>query len=148
MKIHTTRFGDLTVEPDSVIRFPRGLYGFEQARRFCLVRYDAAGLFHWLQSTDIPSLAVILADPFSFFQDYAVEISESDAQLLQARNPSQLEIHTVVTGSAEAGELALNLLGPVVINSRQRVGLQVIQPGEVYQTRHPVRLAEPAEKAA
>ena len=136
MKIDTTRFGLIELPDEAVIHFPRGLYGLEKARSYCMLKHDEPGRFQWLQATDAPAIAMVVTDPFLFFPSYEVEIPDSDAELLQASAPSDVTIYTSITVSPERQQIYANLLGPLVINHRAAVGMQLIQDAARYGTRH------------
>ena len=52
MEVRTTRFGTLNIADDRVITFPKGLLGFGQATRYCLLEPTDDACFFWLQSID------------------------------------------------------------------------------------------------
>jgi flagellar assembly factor FliW len=136
MKIDTTRFGLIEVPDETIIRFPRGLYGLEGARSYCLLKHDERGCFQWLQATDAPAIAMVVTDPFLFFAAYEVEIPDPAAELLQATVATDVTIYTSITVSPERHQIFANLLGPLVINQRAALGMQLIQDAARYGTRH------------
>jgi flagellar assembly factor FliW len=66
MQVHTTRFGVLDIADDRVLEFPKGLLGFSQHTRFCLLEPGQDACFFWLQCVDEPSLAFVVTDPSLF----------------------------------------------------------------------------------
>ena len=77
MDVRTTRFGVIQIAEDRVITFPRGLLGFPQHTRFCLLEPGEGGgdaCFFWLQSLDDPGLAFVVTDPILFVKDYSVPV--------------------------------------------------------------------------
>jgi flagellar assembly factor FliW len=136
MQIETTRFGRIEVADDAVIAFPRGLYGLDSARAYCLLARGDQGCFQWLQATDAPPIAMVVTDPFSFFPDYQVEIPDAAAELLQATVASDVSIYTTLTIAAGQDGVYTNLLGPLVVNHHAGLGMQVIQDASRYKTRH------------
>jgi flagellar assembly factor FliW len=136
MQIETTRFGRIEIADDAIITFPRGLYGLDQAHAYCLLEQGVRGGFQWLQATDAPAIAMVVADPFQFFPDYQVEIPDSAAELLRAVAASDVAIYTPLTIAAAENRVYTNLLGPLVINHHAGVGLQIIQDAARYSTRH------------
>ena len=74
MDVRTTRFGVIQIAEDRVITFPKGLLGFPQARRYCLLEPGEDACFFWLQSLDEPGLAFVVTDPALFVGDYSVPI--------------------------------------------------------------------------
>jgi flagellar assembly factor FliW len=138
MQIDTTRFGRIEIAENAVIHFPRPLYGLDAAGSYCLLAYDEAGCFHWLQATDAPTIAMVVTDPFRFFPDYQLEIPDPAADLLQASAASDIAVYTLLTIAAEERRVYTNLLGPIAVNCQAQVGLQLIQNESRYTTRHPL----------
>jgi flagellar assembly factor FliW len=136
MKIDTTRFGVIEISEESVIHFPRGLYGLDGANSYCLLQHDERGRFHWLQATDAPAIAMVVTDPFLFFPSYEVEIPDPAAELLEASAASDVTIYTSITVSPDHHHIYTNLLGPLVINHRAALGMQLVQDASRYSTRH------------
>src|SRR5262249_10544535 len=136
MQIETTRFGRLEVTEESIIQFPRGLYGLEKTRAYCLLAHDEAGCFRWLQSLEEPALAMLVTDPFQFFPEYEIEIADPSAELLQVTPPAEVATYVPVTLADGDRGLHANLLGPLVINHRAGLGIQVILDTARYTTRH------------
>jgi flagellar assembly factor FliW len=143
-RIETTRFGLVEVSEEAIIRFPRGLYGLEEARAYCLLSHDERGLFQWLQAADAPAIAMLVTDPFLFFPAYEIEIPDPAAEFLQAGAPSDVTIYTPITVSTDRQEFYANLLGPLVIHRRAGLGLQLIQDATRYSTRHRIGSREPS----
>lgn len=134
--IHS-RVGPLHVEQDRLILFPRGLVGFETLRDFALVRVREDSTFFLLQSCTDPNLGLMVADPYVYLPDYRIKISTAEQELLGLKNIHEAVVLVTVTippGKPE--EAVLNLVGPLVINTRLRRGMQVPQN----QLRHPPRM--------
>jgi flagellar assembly factor FliW len=75
--VESSRFGTVDVPAEAVIEFPAGLIGLG-GRRFALVAGDDQGAFRWLQSLDDGALALPVTDPWTFFADYEVQLSDDD----------------------------------------------------------------------
>ena len=117
--------GALTVPAASVFTFPAGMYGFPECRRFALVPGGREGLF-WLQSLEHATLIFLLADPFHFFPDYAVELSSGDRTELQVAEASDVAVLCVVTLPRTRDEApTANVQGPVALNVATRLGRQM-----------------------
>ena len=135
--IASTLLGPLEVDPDARLRFDAGLYGFPDARDFALVPAGRQGLW-WLQSADEPALALLLADPFHFFPDYAPDVPDAELAAL-APDAAEFTLLVVVTLSADAP--TANLRAPVVVDARARRARQVVLPEERRGVREPIGLA-------
>ena len=120
-----SRLGEREVRLDKVLHFPRGIIGFESARGFTLLQIQENAPLLVLQSLEDPTLGLLVADPFVFMPDYSLTIGDAEQQLLRAQSPEELAV--LVTATIPPGkpeETAINLLGPIVINPRARLGLQ------------------------
>jgi flagellar assembly factor FliW len=136
-KVIHSRVGPLTVEEDRLIFFPKGLMGFEHQREFALVRVREDSAFFLLQSSSDPSLGLMVADPYVYVPDYRIRIGTAEQELLRLKNIREavvLVTVTIPTGRPE--DAVINLVGPLVINVRERRGMQVPQN----QLRHPPRV--------
>ena len=109
----STRFGTVEVEPDAVLRFPRGLIGLG-GERFALVGEDGDAIV-WLHAVDDPDLAVPVADPWAFFPDYAIELSDDEAERIGVTDPSQAKVLVVVRVGPTAQECFANLKAPILL---------------------------------
>ena len=141
MHLEVIRFGQrepLRVAANQVITFLRGLVGMDALRRLVLVDDERIAPCRWLQSLDDPSLAFVVVDPHLVEPDYAAHVPPDDAALLHLEHPEDGELWALVTVQAEAARSTVNLLAPVVINRRARLGMQVILHDSAYSLRQPI----------
>jgi flagellar assembly factor FliW len=138
VRVTTDRFGDLEVDADRVLMFPDALPGFAEAHRFVLVDVADNEWFFWLQSADDPSLAFLCANPWPFFPDYAPVVPDDDQSALELETAEDAMVLTIVTVHREEESITANLLGPVVVNQRTRVGRQVVLFGDEYPVQAPL----------
>jgi flagellar assembly factor FliW len=139
--VESSRFGTLEIEQSAVIEFPTGLIGLG-GTRWALVGDTTDGPFQWLQSLEDGTLALPVTNPWAFFPDYAVELSDADTAKLGADEATVL---VTVRAGAELSDFSANLRAPILIAEGR--GHQVIN--EVADA--PVRAAlfgEVAETAA
>jgi len=52
MKVETQQFGELEFTEELIVRFPKGLIGFEDARNFIIINHEDYEPFRWLISVD------------------------------------------------------------------------------------------------
>jgi flagellar assembly factor FliW len=140
--VRSDLLGELHVQPDELVHFAQGLYGFPACRTFVLVETERQGAY-WLQSLEHSALTFLVIDPFPYFADYDVDVPPAELQRLGVREPSDVAVLSIVTmpASPEAPFTA-NLQAPVVLNVRTRVALQCILPGERHGTTEPFSLAD------
>ncbi len=137
--VPTTRFGTLEVEEEIIVTLPEGIIGFEQWKRYVVVRHDDNTSFRWFQAIDTPEVAFPILEPREFRPDYAPTVSEADARMLGITVDTPVLLFAIVTVPPQnAHEMTANLLGPILINGFTRRGKQVIVQDEEYTTRHRV----------
>ncbi len=149
MQIQSSRFGWLSVDDDRVITFPRGLLGFPNHVRFALLPSvtpsgTAAqdGCFYWLQSADDPTLAFVVADPALFFKDYAVPVRDDTTAELRLSDAGYIQ--QLVICNKVGDWITGNLLGPLLVNSENRLAAQVVLTERKWTTRQPLVKVAPA----
>lgn len=139
------RFGEITVSESDLLFFP-GLPGFPKAIRFVVMEHDRDIFFAWLVSVDDPDLAFAIADPWQFFPEYDPPIELRHLNVLGVEGPKDLEVMTIATFAGET--VRLNLVAPLLINPRNRRGMQVIFDRTSLSAREEIRPAEAEDGAA
>ncbi len=136
-RVIQSRLGPLTITPDRVIIFPRGLIGFEQEREFTLVQIREDSPFLILQSMNDARLGLLVADPYTFIKDYDVVVGDAERKILKIENIHQVMVLVTVTiPQGKPEETTLNLSGPVIINMESHIGLQVPQMEGKFPARY------------
>ena len=134
LTIDSSRFGSLEIASDDVIEFPAGLIGLG-GRRYALVTQDGDSAFCWLHSLDDPSLALPVTNPWHFFADYAVDLSDEASEPITAEAGDVTVLVTVRAG-AELSDFYANLRAPILIAGGQ--GHQVINESADAPVRAPL----------
>lgn len=136
-EIDTPRFGAVSVGTDAVWEFPGGLIGLPDCRRFARLPFAEPELpFEWLQSMDEPNIAFLVTDPHLFFPDYVVSLPAEVLEDIGLSDTSESEVRCIVTVPAQVGNMTANLLGPLVLNTKRRLGKQVAVADPRYATKH------------
>ena len=137
--VKSALLGDMAVLESQLYRFPGALYGFPSASIFALLPAERAG-FYWLQSTELSALTFLLVDPFLFVEEYAVDMTERDLDMLQASDVSDVLVLSILTlPRNETDRPTLNLQGPIALDVRSGVGMQLAIESP-FGLRHPVDL--------
>lgn len=136
MKVETTRFGVLEVDESTLITMPSGPAGFENSTRFCLIQHRAGANFRWLQSIEEPGLAFVVVDPSEHFADYEIEIGEADVRKLQLTSEEDALVLTILSIRDNGQSVSANLAAPIVVNSKNLTGAQIVLEDERYTARH------------
>lgn len=149
MEIESTRFGQLTVDGERIINFPKGLLGFPNHTRFALIQTGEENYFFWLQSVDEPGLAFVVTDPSIFFKDYEVPVRDETQADLEIKDIDKAQVFVICNKVDEW--LTGNLLGPIVVNTENRRASQVVLTEKKWTTRQPLlrlQAAVPLAKSA
>ncbi len=136
MEVRTARFGTVNIAEDRVINFPKGLLGFANHTRFCLLEPSDDACFFWLQSIDDPALAFVVTDPALFVKEYAVPIRPEQMSDLKIGTIEDAQVFVIV--NKVDGTLTANLQGPLVISTLGRVAEQMVLAEKRWTTRHPI----------
>jgi flagellar assembly factor FliW len=138
MEVRTTRFGTVDIAEERVITFPRGLLGFAEHKRYCLLEPAEDSCFFWLQSLDEPALAFVVTDPSFFVLDYTVPIRPEQMAELHLpegeRGLADAQVFVIVNKVDQT--LTGNLQGPLVINTVTHEGEQLVLAEKRWTTRH------------
>jgi len=144
------RFGELSYAETDVIEFPWGIPGFPTLHRWLLLSLDAHPGYVWLQSLDDVKVAIPTADPYFIFEDYDPKLPPYAFVALDVRSAEDFTLLCVVVVTANAEEMTINLMAPIVVNLRNRKARQVMLENSSYSVREPIprKAAVPAEQAS
>ncbi len=119
---------DIDVPPTNQIVLPQGLIGFADYKRAELVYLPDHLPFLWMKlhsATD--ELHFIVIEPGGIVPGYEPEIFDGDAEQLDLRSPAEAMILNIVTlKRQDPVEATANLVGPLVVNRRTRIGRQLV----------------------
>jgi len=141
-----TKLGEREIARDSIIYFPHGLIGLDDKREFVLIPVRENSPFLLLQCVSDPGLGLIVADPFPFLPDYDVKLEQAEKKILRVESLRQIAVLVTVTiPKSRPEDTTFNLSGPIILNTKARLGLQAPQLDAKHPTHY--RLAD-AQKAA
>jgi flagellar assembly factor FliW len=133
--VNSTRFGELEVPAEARVDCPEGMIGVG-GRRFALLEREESGAFKWLQETSEPDLALPVTDPFAFFPDYEVVLSDEEAERIGVTDPAAAQVLVVVRADEDPGQISANLLAPILVSAG--VGHQVMNEAAWAPLREPL----------
>lgn len=114
MIINTSRFGEVKIDDQRVITFPKGLLGFPSYKRYVLIEPTEESYFFWLQSIEAPDLAFVVTDPSLFVTTYKVPIKTDQMRELGLESLDEAQVFVIV--NKRETTLTGNLQGPLVVN--------------------------------
>jgi flagellar assembly factor FliW len=135
LTIESSRFGQLEVDPESVLEFPEGLIGLS-GTRYAMIAGDPKAPFMWLQSLDDPSLALPVTNPHRFFGEFAVEVVDEDAERLGLEGSGAMDVYVTVRAAPALEDFTANLRAPILVRDGQ--AWQVINQAPGCELRVPL----------
>lgn len=140
MIVSSLRLGQLEVPEDKIINMKKPILGFENMKRFCLVEIEDLAPFLWLQSIEDATISFLVVNPRVFMSEYKIEINSKEVAELSIENVDDVETYVVVTIADDAKMMTLNLQGPLLINTENNLGKQLVLVNSSYEVRHKVNL--------
>jgi len=134
--IETKYFGRLEIDEQQIIYFPKGIPAFENIKEYVLIPFPDSDLYFCLQSINHPDITFILIKPWAFFDDYNVDIPEEDLKELSIKKQEQVQVYNIITIPHDPKEMTANLMAPIIINTSNRMGKQIILYESGYGTKH------------
>lgn len=122
---------------------PQGLIGFADYTQ-AEIHYVPEHLpFLWLKLTgpkQPEAVHFIVIEPAGFIPGYEPELFDEDASGLEIADPSEAMLLNIVAMSGQNPvEASVNLVGPIVVNRRTRIGRQlVVSNYQRYSAHHPL----------
>lgn len=138
MKLQTKHFGEVEVEESKVVTFDKGIFGFEEEKKFILFYEDEEspnGLC-WMQSLNNADLALPVVNPIFWYPDYSPEVDDSLVEELGELKEEDLQLFSVVVIREKIEDMTCNLQAPMIINYKTMKGMQVVVKGDMYGIRH------------
>jgi flagellar assembly factor FliW len=144
-----TKLGEREIARDSILYFPHGLIGLDDKREFVLIQVRENSPFLLLQCVTDPSLGLLVADPYPFLPDYNVKLEGPEKKILRVESLRQIAVLVTVTiPKNRPEETTLNLSGPIILNTKARLGLQAPQVDAKHPTHFRLVEAQRAQKPA
>lgn len=127
MQVETYLFGAVEIPPEKVITFPNGLFAFENNKKFTLVHEEgkAEPTSFTLQSLEDPAVAFQIMDPTALGFNYDLELTEEENALLKTPAAEDVAVMIILFKESKgASEINPNLRAPLILNLKERVGVQ------------------------
>jgi flagellar assembly factor FliW len=144
IKVNTTRFGEIEVAKDSEITIINGIIGFPNNTTYVLLEYNPP--FSWLQSTENEDLAFVVVNAAEFGEGYQFPLPVGDRDL-DLKEADDVAIVNLVSVRPDASMTTVNLKAPIIVNSSNMIGRQMVLDDPKYPIRMPLWSAEEASEA-
>ena len=131
---------DFDTPPANEIILPQGLIGFGAYKRAELLYLPDHLPFLWMKLSNPDTADVlhfIVIEPGGIVPGYEPEIFDGDAEHLGLAGPAEAMMLNIVTLQRQTPvEATANLIGPIVVNRRTRIGLQLVISNYSRYTAH------------
>lgn len=119
---------DLDSPPANELILPQGIIGFADYKRAELLYMPDHLPFLWMKVHGVvDSVHFVVIEPGGLIPGYEPEIFDEDAMQLDLHTPAEAMILNIVTVRHQNPvEATVNLIGPIVVNRRTRVGRQLV----------------------
>ena len=97
---------------------------------------DDDSYFYWLQSVELPELAFVVTDPRLFVSSYKIPFKREQMEELDLPSLDEAEVFVIVNKHDDM--LTGNLQGPLVVNTNNRTGQQLVLSDRRFTTRVPL----------
>ena len=98
-----------------------------------------------LECLDEPNVSLFVLDPYLINENYTIEMAETDQTAISLENASDAIVLIILVMRHDPLAVTANLLGPLVINSRPKLGCQLVLENAEYSVRHLVYSETPEE---
>ncbi|WP_070328647.1 flagellar assembly protein FliW [Exiguobacterium aurantiacum] len=137
MFIETDYFGKIEVNDEETISFVSEVPGFPDSKTFVLIPYGDDLPFWSLQSIEDSACAFVVTNPFWHKANYAFELTDGAKEQLAIGEAEHVSVYAIVTLREPFDASTLNLKAPIVIETKERRGKQVILD-DAYSARYPL----------
>ncbi|MBM5575279.1 flagellar assembly protein FliW [Deefgea sp. CFH1-16] len=124
MQVYPSRFGQIEVDPDTIIQFPLGIPGFEDCKNYKLLHEENLDpKVLWLQSLDDATVLFTLVETERLGLNYALTLSDEECQQIDLITANDAKLFLILS-RPEGQAISANTNAPLVINLQSRKGLQ------------------------
>lgn len=138
MKFISKVHGEVQYEKDNVITFNKGIPGFEELKKFILLDLEEYEPFKLMQSLEDDEISLIVTSPYEFFKDYEFKLGEETINNLNIDSPEQVMVLTTITLNSDVKKITTNLQGPIIINTSNKFGEQIVLDNSKYKVKSPL----------
>lgn len=134
MNIKTRDFGYIAVNEEDEITFTCGMYGFEEYKKYVILKDSPEDDVMYLQSLENTDLSFVLIDPYAVATGFDPSVNEEDLKDLETVSESELKFLVIAIIKEEIKDSVVNLKSPIALNPKTRKAKQVI-----LQNSYPLR---------
>ena len=139
MLVKTRHFGEVDLDESKVITFEDGIIGFEDCKRYTILYNNEEGgnnTISWLQSLDVPELALPVISPLSVLADYNPIVEDEVLAPLGELTEENIIILLTLSVPSDITKMSANLKAPLIINADTKKGCQIIAENPDYVVKY------------
>lgn len=138
MELVTKHHGVRIYSDKDVIEFKKGLPGFKKLKKFIIFPLESNEVFSILHSIEDVEIGLVLVSPYDVIKDYEFKIPEVNVLELAIACPKEVLVLTTVTLSSDIKNMTTNLKAPIIINTKEKSGEQLILDNDKYKIKEPL----------
>lgn len=127
-----------TVRPENVFSFPEGLLGFQKIKDYVFILNDKVKPFLFMHALDGSDICFVCVESFLIYPNYQVKLPDAFVESLEISNPADVLLLNLVTVKQKVEEISANMVSPLVINVKRRLGRQMILENSNYDMRYKI----------
>lgn len=137
MKIHSGRLGEIDIDPAKIITLTEGVIGFPTYKRYIMLPFmEDDAPFELFQAVDHGNLGFITVSPFLFAPDYQFDLADPDLEAIHVSSQKDVTVKVFVTIPEDPKKMTANLRGPILINEKRLLGIQIVLHDSNLSTKH------------
>lgn len=138
MKILSKHFGEIEIEEEHIVTFEKGIIGFEEYKRYVFIEFEKDSFIYWMQSIQNPDLCFLVANPYVIKSDYILDVYEDDLKYIDMEKEEDLMVFVILNVNLENHTITANLLGPIIVNTKNNKGVQAVSRLNDYPTDYDI----------
>ncbi len=128
-RLVTRQFGELEFDDTIVYHFPNGLFGFEEYHDFIIIDTKETEPIRWLLSVNDPNIGFAILEGSLIAPRLYSEVSSEEISVV---------VFVVVVLRRDPDPVTANLKAPIVINTIDKTGKQIVLNSDEYSTEHKI----------
>mgnify|MGYP001430221152 CR=1 FL=1 len=121
----------VTGQSEKVLTFPKGIPGFEKYTTYVVYHKEENNMSaYWLESCEEPKVTFTVVDPGQYGLNYELKLTDEEMELLGTQQAEELGVFMILSKKEDSTpnvpRLNANIIGPLVVNFRTRIGLQKV----------------------
>ena len=127
-----------TVRPENVFRFPEGLLGFQHIKEYVFILNDKVKPFMFMHALDGSDMCFVCVESFMICPTYQIKLPDGLVSALEIETQEDVLLLNLVTVRQKIEDISANMVSPIVINIKKRLGRQMIVENSEFQMRYKI----------